>query len=74
MVVAFTTVKPVMATLFSVTAVAPVKLVPVMVTRSPTRPLVGVKLVMVGAAAVTVKVAAAEVPPWLAEGLATVTL
>lgn len=31
-----------------VTAVAPVKFVPVMVTLLPTRPLVGVKLVIVG--------------------------
>jgi hypothetical protein len=37
------------------TAVAPVKLVPVMVTAVPAAPEVGVKLVMVGAGAVTVK-------------------
>jgi len=37
------------------TAVAPVKLVPVMVTAAPARPLVGVKLEMVGAGGVTVK-------------------
>ena len=65
MVVAFTTVKPVMATPFSVTAVAPVKSVPVTVTVTvpSARPLVGVKLAIVGAGVVTVKVAPAEVPP-----------
>lgn len=55
MVVAFTTVKPVMAAPFRVTAVAPVKLVPVIVTKSPACPLVGVKLAMVGTGVVTVK-------------------
>ena len=50
---------------------APVKLVPVIVTVAPTSPLPGVKLVMVGAGAVTVKVAAAEVPP---PGAALVTV
>ena len=39
----------------NVTAVAPVKAVPVIVTLLPTGPLVGVKLVIVGALAVTVK-------------------
>src|SRR5438876_353704 len=39
----------------NVTAVAPVKFVPVIVTMVPTGPLVGVKLVIVGALAVTVK-------------------
>ena len=73
MVVPFTTAKPVMAAPFRVTAVAPVKLVPVIVTVAPTNPLPGVKLVMVGAGAVTVKVAAAEVPPPGA-ALVTVTL
>ena len=73
MVVPFTTVKPVMATPFNVTAVAPVKLVPVMVTIVPTGPLPGVKLAMVGAGTVTVKVLAAEAPP-LAAGFITVTL
>ena len=44
------------------TAVAPMKFVPVRVTRVPTVPLVGVKLVMVGAA--TVKLAElVAVPP-----------
>src|SRR5437899_3363505 len=38
-----------------VTAEAPVKFVPLIVTVNPTCPLVGVKLVMVGALAVTVK-------------------
>jgi hypothetical protein len=37
------------------TAVAPVKFVPVMVTAAPARPLVGVKLVTVGAGGITVK-------------------
>src|SRR5258706_10147105 len=39
----------------TVTALAPVKLVPVIVTLVPTGPLVGAKLVMVGGLAVTVK-------------------
>src|SRR5438552_11487420 len=39
----------------NVTAVAPVKPVPLIVTLVPTGPLVGVKLVIVGALAVTVK-------------------
>ena len=72
MVVAFTTAKPVMATPFSVTAVAPVRSVPVMVTVAPAAPEVGVKLVMVGAGVVTVNEAPAEVPPPGA-GLVTVT-
>lgn len=38
-------------------AVAPVRFVPVIVTLAPTRPLAGVKLAMVGAAAVMVKLA-----------------
>ena len=65
MVVAFTTVKPVMAAPFRVTAVAPVKSVPVTVTVTVplARPLVGVKLAMVGAGVVTVKFTPAEVPP-----------
>ena len=37
------------------TAVAPLKFVPLIVTLVPTGPLVGVKLVIVGALAVTVK-------------------
>src|SRR5258705_302260 len=46
------------------TAVAPVKLVPLIVTLVPTGPLVGVKLVMVGPLAVTVKLLAlVAVPP-----------
>ena len=39
----------------NVTAVAPVKFVPLIVTLLPTGPLAGVKLVIVGALAVTVK-------------------
>src|SRR5437867_8271099 len=46
------------------TAVAPVKFVPLIVTLVPTGPLVGVKLVVVGALAVTVKLLAlVAVPP-----------
>ena len=46
------------------TAVAPVKFVPLIVTVVPTGPLVGVKLVIVGALAVTVKLLAlVAVPP-----------
>ena len=67
MEVALTTVKPVTVTPFSVSAVAPVKSVPVSVTTVPGRALAGVKLAMVGAGittgAVTVNTAAAEVPP-----------
>ena len=73
MVVASTTVKPTMAAPFSVTAVAPVRFVPVIVTVAPAWPLVGVKLAIVGAGVVTVKVVAAEVPP-PGVGLVTVTL
>ena len=48
----------------NVTAVAPVKAVPLIVTLVPTGPLVGVKLVIVGALAVTVKLLAlVAVPP-----------
>ena len=46
------------------TAVAPVKFVPLIVTLVPADPLVGVKLVIVGALAVTVKLLAlVAVPP-----------
>src|SRR2546428_3000493 len=46
------------------TAVAPVKFVPLIVTLVPTGPLVGVKLVIVGGLAVTVKLLAlVAVPP-----------
>ena len=46
------------------TAVAPVKFVPLIVTLAPTAPLAGVKLVIVGALADTVKVLAlVAVPP-----------
>jgi len=48
----------------NVTAVAPVKFVPLIVTLVPVGPLAGVKLVIVGALAVTVKlVALVAVPP-----------
>jgi hypothetical protein len=55
--VALFTVNDVAAVLLKETAVAPVKLVPVITTEVPTGPLAGVKLVIVGAAgeAVTVK-------------------
>ena len=52
------------------TAVAPVKFVPLIVTLVPTPPLVGAKLVIVGALAVTVKLLALlAVPP----GVVTLT-
>ena len=48
----------------NVTAVAPVKFVPLIVTLVPTGPLVGAKLVIVGALAPTVKLLAlVAVPP-----------
>jgi hypothetical protein len=52
-------------TVLNVTAVAPVKFVPLMVTLVPTGPLAGVKLVIVGGAlATTVKLfVLAAVPP-----------
>ena len=58
------TVKLVAAIPFNLTAVAPVKFVPVMTTEVPTSPEAGVKLVIVGAGIVTVKlVELAVVPP-----------
>ena len=51
------------------TAVAPVKFVPLIVTLAPTAPRIGVKLVIVGAAPVTVKL-----PALVAVPLAVVTL
>ena len=48
-VVALTPVKVTAAEPLKLTALRPVRLVPVMVTEVPTGPLVGVKLVMVGA-------------------------
>ena len=63
MVVALTTAKLVTAKLPMLTAVAPVKLVPVIVTRVFGPPVMGVKLVMVGTGgAVTVKVSALAGP------------
>ena len=54
----------------NVTAVAPVKFVPLIVTLAPSGPLVGVTLVIVGALAVTVKLLAlVAVPP----GVVTLT-
>ncbi len=61
--VALLTVK-VAAVPLKVTAVAPLRFVPVMVTVDPARPLVGAKPVIVGAGGVTVKLAAeVAVPP-----------
>lgn len=63
MLVADTTVKLVTAKLPMLTAVAPVKSVPVIVTAVAGPPVVGVKLAMVGAGgAVTVKSRAFDVP------------
>ena len=63
MLVAETTVKLVTVNTPMLTAVAPVKLVPVMVTVVPGPPVVGVKLVMVGAGgAVTIKFKPLDVP------------
>jgi hypothetical protein len=57
------TMKPAL-TVLKVTAVAPLRFVPLIVTMVPTGPLVGVKLVMVGAGVVTVKlVVLLTVPP-----------
>ena len=47
----------------NVTTVAPVKFAPLIVTLMPTGPLVGVKLVIVGALAVTVNAAALVAVP-----------
>ena len=52
------------------TLVAPLRLVPVMVTLVPTGPLFGLRLVSVGAGRVTVKATPLEVPP----GVVAVTL
>jgi hypothetical protein len=85
MVVAFTIVKLVMAVPLSFTAVAPVKSVPVTVTSVPVvvvppGPEVGVKLVMVGAAATPRSSNVVRIPaaaPWFskawAEVLATIS-
>jgi hypothetical protein len=47
----------------NVTAVAPVKLVPLIVTLVPTRPFVGVKLVMIGAGITMKSFVLDAVPP-----------
>ena len=47
----------------NVTAVAPVKFVPLIVTPAPTGPLVGVKLVIVGAGTTVKVLALVAVPP-----------
>ena len=52
------TVKVVAFVPLNVTAVTPVKFVPLMVTLAPTGPLVGAKLAIVGALADTVKLLA----------------
>src|SRR5204863_1509538 len=57
------TVKPASTLLKKVTAVAPVKLVPVMVTTVPTGPLVGVNELIVGGEVVTVKLLALVAVP-----------
>src|SRR5207253_401693 len=63
-VVAELTVKLTALVPLNVTAVAPVKLVPLIVTLLPTGPLVGVKLVIVGAGTVTVnELLLVAVPP-----------
>ena len=54
----------------NLTADAPVKFVPLIVTLVPTGPLVGVKLVIVGALALTVKLAALVAVP---AGVVTLT-
>ena len=46
-----------------VSAVAPVKLIPMITTLDPTPPLVGLKLVIVGAAATVKSLALVPVPP-----------
>jgi hypothetical protein len=61
--VADTTVKVGISTLPMYTWVAPIRLVPVMLTSVPAPPAVGVKLLIVGAGTVTVKGSAAELPP-----------
>jgi hypothetical protein len=61
--VSLATVKSRIDTPFSVSAVAPLKLVPTTVTVIPTAPLAGVKLVIVGAGTVTVRTSSAVVPP-----------
>lgn len=48
---------------FNLTTVAPVKFRPLMVTLAPTRPLVGVKLVIVGALTTVKAVVLVAVPP-----------
>ena len=55
--------KLVALTPLNVTAVAPVKFVPLIVTLVPTAPLVGVKLVMVGALDTVKLLALVAVPP-----------
>lgn len=71
-VAASSTVKPPTFAPFKVTAVAPVRLVPVTVTLLPTSPLAGAKLSSAGAGVVTVKVTGADVPP-PGTGVVTVT-
>ena len=51
------------AAVLKVTAVAPVKLVPVMTTLVPTEPLVGLKLVIVGKPMAVKFLALVAVPP-----------
>jgi hypothetical protein len=70
--VAFSMVYTATGAPLSVTAVAPVRLVPVTVTRVPIGPLAGVKLTSVGVGVTTVKLTPGEVPPPGA-GLSTTT-
>jgi hypothetical protein len=69
--VALFTVKDVAAVLLNVTAVAPVRFVPVIVTEVPTAPLAGLKLLIVGVGTETVKLALEVALPF---GVVTVTL
>src|SRR5439155_13482458 len=69
-VVSEVTVKGAALTPLNVTAVAPVKFVPLIVTIVPSGPLVGVKLVIVGGF-ITVTLTAAEVSVLLAASRAT---
>ena len=63
MAVAEVTVKLAALTPLNVTAVAPVKFVPPIVTLDPTGPLVGVKLTIVGAGMTVKAVALVAMPP-----------
>ena len=68
--VAETTVNGFAGTVLNITAVAPVKLVPLMITLVPTEPLVGVKLVIVGDKSTTMTTDAFISSPLLAVNVA----